>query len=53
LVLELAVLELELLDLARHLPHLALQPVDADDGVGGVLRSGGSGQSEAQGEKDK
>jgi hypothetical protein len=35
----------ELLDVARHLPDLVLEPVHAHDEVGGILRGGGTGEA--------
>src|SRR5215207_3470989 len=53
LVLELPVLELQLLDMAGHLPDLVLEPVHAHDEVGGILRGGGTGQRKAGDEEGK
>jgi hypothetical protein len=46
LILELAVLELQLLDLARHLADLILKPVHAHDNLGRVLCGRGSAQDD-------
>ena len=46
LLAEAAILELELLDLARHLAQLVFQPRGADQQIGGVLRHARHGAAE-------